>query len=849
MNTKSILAKKRLPFIRLLVDLKIDANQPNQVKHTVSHFVYHGHESRATRQVGDSMRFMTVAFTKGSTEHCMRIWLQAVTQPGESITFDGKKYVFVGFTESNLKAGHLLFFREGDDFNVETLLKAFGDLRPVYEASGYGKFAARLGMSFSSTVPTLEIKPADEIEIVDLIARDGSLTSDGSGLIRESTARESASSLGIPIDTAVFQVRRGGNKGTLTLCSDQLFDRLYGPDKKIAYRLSMVKYKGGPQTLEVQDISRPPKTGRLNKQFIVLLLTRGIPLTVFEELLQMQLDEIDKITTHREEALECVGGEIDAGASATDFGQPLYEMLLAGHDMNEPYLATLLRRFQNTSREALRSKLQIPVKASGYLFGVVDYCEVLKEGEVYINLPAKGGPQVGPVAVMRNPAYDPDGIRVLKAVNRPELKQLINCIVFAPSGAHSETDRMGGGDLDGDRYFVIFNPLLIPKSRPPPPPVDAPSPPRIKTVTIAGSTQTTSSPTMINRNTNIRSDAIETFITMRRSFLVGQISKQWSELVGATRELADLPQCRALVPLIETALDAVKNGGGLRRAKDEFFRAKKQITILQASADWGRLTANWQDPLQLLAERVPGKVSEEMEFIPNPQLILRSSTSEEEWQRLSLEAKQFMLEYNARLSSAIDADKEIRAYGWDEEKRADIFKAEFIAEHFPAIEKFNERIFDAPKYWLKASVWYSVGYENRKQSFAWLGARHLNYIRTMSTGYLPIAVGAQSTPLVPPPKVPADNGEETATNTPQSSRSTSPDVANDTLAHQPMSREDSEDTLVDLDDDPDVPPVPGTLKPPMDSPPPSVTSSGQPEQMTTFVLLLLITLYAARFGL
>lgn len=44
------------------------------------------------------------------------------------------------------------------------------------------------------------------------------------------------------------------------------------------------------------------------------------------------------------------------------------------------------------------------------MFGIVDYCGVLQEGEVYINLPAKGGPQVGPVAVMRNPAYDPDGV-------------------------------------------------------------------------------------------------------------------------------------------------------------------------------------------------------------------------------------------------------------------------------------------------------------------------------------------------------------------------------------------------------------------------------------------------------
>jgi hypothetical protein len=37
-------------------------------------------------------------------------------------------------------------------------------------------------------------------------------------------------------------------------------------------------------------------------------------------------------------------------------------MLLAGHAMNEPYLASQLRRFQNTTRDGLRKKLNISVK-------------------------------------------------------------------------------------------------------------------------------------------------------------------------------------------------------------------------------------------------------------------------------------------------------------------------------------------------------------------------------------------------------------------------------------------------------------------------------------------------------
>lgn len=70
------------------------------------------------------------------------------------LIFSFLRYVFLGFTESSLKAGHLLFFREGDDFTVETLKENFGNLKPVYEDSGYGKYAARVGMSFSSTIPT-----------------------------------------------------------------------------------------------------------------------------------------------------------------------------------------------------------------------------------------------------------------------------------------------------------------------------------------------------------------------------------------------------------------------------------------------------------------------------------------------------------------------------------------------------------------------------------------------------------------------------------------------------------------------------------------------------------------------
>ncbi|KAJ6557807.1 RNA dependent RNA polymerase-domain-containing protein [Mycena capillaripes] len=746
MYTKTTLTKKRVPFIRLLLDLRTATAE------LVSDSEYDVHESRATRLVGDSRCFMTVAFTRETREQHLRAWLEDITQPGKFITYDDQEYVFLGYTENNLKSGLVLFFREGQDFTVEGLKEHFGsDLKTVYEAFGYGKYAARLGLSFSSTVATQQIEPEERHLLHDLQANDGSLTSDGCGLIRDSYAQEISACLGVALDTAVFQMRLGGIKGTLTRCPDVLFDNICGcPGKKVAYRRSMVKYNEGPHVLEVQNVSKPPKSGRLNKQFIVLLLTLGVPLSVFEELLQMQLDQIDEITTDRQKALDCVDGEIDAEGDG--FYQELYEMLLAGHDMNEPYLASQLRRFQNASRDALRKKLNIAVKGSGNLLGVMDHCGVLKEGEVYINLPSKGGPQVGPVAAMRNPAYDPDGIRVLEAVNRPELKHLTNCIVFASSGSRSEPDRMGGGDLDGDLYFVIFNPSLIPEPRTPPSAATLKKPvTRSKTVVLGGHTQNTSR--AAQRNKDMRKDAVQTFVTMRGNFLLGSLSNEWMDLVGTTPQLADHPLCKALVPMIEAALDIIKSGAGMAMLRDDFERFKRRN-------GGGRAIDGWTNPLESLAGLVPqAEQTGPMDFVPDPQLILQTQTSEDKWDAMVREAETVMRAYNRSLQIAIEADKEAKLQGLQEdEKRADQAKADIIAQHFPPIQNILE---DTPKYLLKASAWYATGYKKGKQSFAWLGARWLNHIKASHSGYVPISVGARSTPLVGAPRTPPSTAPQT----------------------------------------------------------------------------------------
>lgn len=102
---------------------------------------------------------------------------------------------------------------------------------------------------------------------------------------------------------------------------------------------------------------------------------------------------------------------------------------------------------------------------------------------------------------------------------------------------------------------MIFNPLLIPEPPAPSPAVVVKKPAtRSKTVAIGGRTQAVGSRSAVRKNKDMRADAIETFISLRCNFLVGQLSKEWMALVGTTPALANSPVCLKLVPMIEAAL-------------------------------------------------------------------------------------------------------------------------------------------------------------------------------------------------------------------------------------------------------------------------------------------------------
>ncbi|KAK0221439.1 RNA dependent RNA polymerase-domain-containing protein [Armillaria fumosa] len=753
MSAKTSLSKERSPIVHLRFD---NAGDFQDIQGVIP-------SSRATRLISDPERFLKVSFPTRLKDHLVRQLL--VDKIKNGIIFGGKKYIFFGYTESHLKESRVLFFQEGEDWTVHSLKAVLGDLDSVYRDYGYGKYTARLGLSFSSTVPALEVGLEDRYLLENLTADDGSDCSDGCGMIRDSFANQVCSTIGVNDDTCVFQVRLGGIKGLFVRYRDEVFDRICGDGAKVAYRRSMFKYKDGPLMLEVQNVNRPPRSARLNIQFIVLLMTLGISLEVFESLLRKQLDDLEQIMVNRQKAIDCVDGGLDSEGSDFDQECKLYEMLLAGFDLSEGHLACLLKRFQKRSLDSLREKLQIRVKDSAYLYGVIDELGILDEGQVYINLPYQGGPQVGTFLVGRNPAYSSGDLRRLEAVNVPELSHLTNCIVFAGKGRYSEPSQMGGGDLDGDLYLILKDADLVPdpeQIRPPKMKSDlTPSGPGPSTTQVEDNTSSSdddesqseyttplseddddASSSAYSSLSGMNREAVKVFMNLRGSRLLRQMSCAWKRQVGKTEELADQAYCVGLVPLIEKVLDIAKTGENIESVKNQFYALK---TLKRASSD------SWKDPikhLQSLVPNAPGNPQDD--FQCDPDLILKGSALCEEWDMYIAEGRESLKAFNKELSRAIASDK------MSKENQS----SRFIGAEDTAVErvrrKYHERYFsvrdvldDPPRLMLRASAWYYVGYENEKCAFSWLGLRWLNHIKALRSGIVPITVGTIQNPLIP----------------------------------------------------------------------------------------------------
>jgi len=129
------------------------------------------------------------------------------------------------------------------------------------------------------------------------------------------------------------------------------------------------------------------------------------------------------------------------------------------------------RKMLNRRKEQ-RCRIMIP--KSRLLFGVCDPSKAtdvatkLKPGTCFLRITEYNSGQSRTlintdVLVTRNPCLHPGDLQKFRAVDNPKLSHLVDCIVFPTTGKRPSADLMSGGDLDGDKFIVIWDSEIMPR--------------------------------------------------------------------------------------------------------------------------------------------------------------------------------------------------------------------------------------------------------------------------------------------------------------------------------------------------------------------------------------------------
>ncbi|KAA8529775.1 hypothetical protein F0562_034125 [Nyssa sinensis] len=393
------------------------------------------------------------------------------------IVIGNKKFEFLAFSSSQLRDNSAWMFASRTGLSAADIRKWMGDFSRIRNVA---KYAARLGQSFSSSTETLSVS-RHEIEIIpDVeVARDAIkyVFSDGIGKISADFARRVAIKCGLKSSTpSAFQIRYGGYKGVVAV--DPM------SSMKLSLRNSMSKYESENTKLDVLAWSKYQPCF-LNRQLITLLSTLGVKDYVFEKKQKEAVDQLDTILTDPLRAQEELG--LMSPGENTNI---LKEMLLCGYKPDtEPFLSMMLRTFRASKLLELRTKTRIFVPRGRSMMGCLDETRTLEYGQVFVQFSGAGPRQFnddlplmfsesisnqqnfvveGKVVVAKNPCLHPGDVRVLRAVNVPALHHMVDCVVFPQKGMRPHPNECSGSDLDGDIYFVCWDPDLLPSRQIPP---------------------------------------------------------------------------------------------------------------------------------------------------------------------------------------------------------------------------------------------------------------------------------------------------------------------------------------------------------------------------------------------
>lgn len=144
------------------------------------------------------------------------------------------------------------------------------------------------------------------------------------------------------------------------------------------------------------------------------------------------------------------------------------------HPATSHYAARKLSVLMDTLTDTMIRKFRIPVERSLTAMIVPDSLGVLEPDEIFVSFSSRQpiDPYTlcpmshieGPVLALRSPCKLPTDVRKFRAVYKPELAYLKDCIVMSAKSdtcERSPASFLGGGDYDGDTVQIFWDQRLV----------------------------------------------------------------------------------------------------------------------------------------------------------------------------------------------------------------------------------------------------------------------------------------------------------------------------------------------------------------------------------------------------
>jgi hypothetical protein len=366
----------------------------------------------------------------------------------KGISIANRHYSLFFATTNNIRNNSMWFIDEEylrrEGITKQDIYKDLGIESLLNNGEFVSKVVARLSLNFSGTVAytvgSINYVTIDDIEI------GGYIFNDGCGKVSLKLLKDICSRLNKDEFASAIQIRYKGAKGVIVANNELV-------DNDIHLTKSMVKFEcHNSDELEICRFA-DYSPGFLNLQIIILLIANGVRPNVIFKFARKTINSI-------------------YNTSLVDFRRTMAKIKSMKINEENHFLTThAVNTYIYNRLSVLSKKYKIPIKKSAFLMGVIDYYGLLNENEVYVQLNVDGKRKVlqGDILITKNPCLSLFDLQKATAVSlsHPFYKDyLYNVIVFPAKGTIPLTYKISNSDLDGDIYWLCWEPNLVKSVKP-----------------------------------------------------------------------------------------------------------------------------------------------------------------------------------------------------------------------------------------------------------------------------------------------------------------------------------------------------------------------------------------------